>query len=703
MLASRGALLAGRRLANRRSVAAVARSGAAYWQDAALVQSTKLVQNNNFSSFNETRKFSSEASSSGEKHEFKAETSKLLDIVTNSIYTEKEIFLRELVSNAADALEKLRHLQASGDEKVQVSDGELRIELTTDKDAGTLTIRDNGVGMTKEEMLENLGTIARSGSKAFVEAHGTDDVSKNVIGQFGVGFYSGFMVGKEVEVYSRSSLHGPEEVGHVWKSKGSDDFSIRPVGQDELEGFGTKIVIHLKEEQKAEYTDSDRVKSIIHKYSNYVGFPVNVNGKQANEISAIWARDKANITEEEYGNFYRFVAGAFDEPMLRLHFKTDAPIDLKALLFVPSFHSEKMGMGRMKHGVSLYSRKVLLEANSDKLLPEWMRFVKGVVDSEDLPISLSRETMQDQRLLVNIKRALTRRVIGLFSSEAKKNPENYNEKIFPEYGNFLKEGAATDFENQREIGKLLRFHSSEVADNKLTSLDEYISRCDVAQDKIYYLTAPSREAALASPYYEVFKDANVEVLFLYNTIDDFVMSTLGQYNERRFVAAESGDVDLSELTKNRKDDAEKKDAPEDKTAAEVLPELEKVESEALQDWFKTELDDVLLKVSASTRLRNSPAIVVDHESAALRRMMRMVQQGRDGTDGANDMPKQQLEINLKHPIVHKINDYRKTDVELARALARQVYDNALIAAGLVEDPRMMLPRLNKLLEELLKK
>lgn len=361
------------------------------------------------------------AAATAEKREFQAETRQLLDIVTNSIYTDKEVFIRELISNASDALEKVRHLQAVGE---SIVDPELqpKIQISTDESKNTLTISDSGVGMTKEEMIQNLGTIARSGSKAFLEQLGNDETTTNaatgIIGKFGVGFYSAFMVGSKIDVYSRSALSSDQPT-HVWRSDGTGSYEIAT--STDHEERGSKIVIHLKDSCK-EFASPKRIESIIRQYSNFVAFPIVMNGEPVNTIQALWTMDQSEITDEQYTEFYRFIANAFDEPMYRLSFKADAPIELKTLFFIGTSHMEKHGYARLQPGVSLYSRKVLIERNSKDILPEWMRFVRGVVDSEDLPLSLSRESMQDTRMLAKIKDVLTRKILRYLDDQVSRIP-----------------------------------------------------------------------------------------------------------------------------------------------------------------------------------------------------------------------------------------------------------------------------------------
>jgi TNF receptor-associated protein 1 len=381
--------------------------------------------------------------------EFQAETRQLLDIVTHSLYTDKEVFLRELVSNASDALEKLRHIQATGTlsgAATPTNSGDndeddgvpLEIRITTDEASNTLTITDTGIGMTKGEMISNLGTIARSGSKAFVEgmkmkkalddASDLDPYGQGIIGKFGVGFYSGFMVADQVDVRSKSAgkvaaeddatnstndvhHHNQQHRAFVWESTGTGKYSISPLSPDIRQDRGTSVVLHLKPEM-AQYSNESTVESILKKYSNFVGFPIFLNGNRVNTMDAIWLQDPKSVDEEKHSEFYKYVSHMHDEPLSTIHFRVDAPLDIKALFYIPSFHQEKYGMGRMESGVSLYSRKILIEAKCLDILPEWCRFIKGVVDSEDLPLSISREKPQDSALVGKMRKALTRKVIS---------------------------------------------------------------------------------------------------------------------------------------------------------------------------------------------------------------------------------------------------------------------------------------------------
>jgi len=459
-----------------------------------------------------------------QKFEFQAEVKQLLDIVIHSLYTEKEVFVRELV------FEKLRHTQIT--EKAIFDEGlELEINVTTDDKAKTITIQDFGIGMTREELVENLGTIAHSGSKAFLQALSEGGTkNSNLIGQFGVGFYSVFMAAESVRVYSRSWQ--PEQPGHVWTSDGSGSYEI---AESEGERRGTKIVIKLKEDC-SDFAQDWRLKEILERYSAFVSFPINLNGKRINTIQALWLRNKNEIKDEEYTEFYKFQAHAYDEPRLRLHFAADAPLAINALLFVPKENTEKLGFSRLEPSVALYCRKVLIDARPDGLLPEWLRFLKGVVDSEDLPLNISRETMQDKALIEKLGRVITKRFLKLLEDEAKNRPETYAE-FYAEFAPFLKEGAAMDFTHKEQLTGLLRFESSLTEAGKTTSLADYVSRMGSEQKEIYYLVGPNRAAIESGPYLEGFRARNLEVLFCYESVDEYVMNALREFDSRKLLAA----------------------------------------------------------------------------------------------------------------------------------------------------------------------
>ena len=396
--------------------------------------------------------------------------------------------------------------------------------MTTDAKAGTITIADTGCGTTHTQLVEDLGTIAHSGTKAFLKQlteNKKPDV--NLIGEFGVGFYSAFMVAKKVTVLSRSFT--PEEQGWQWTSEGMGGYEISPAADLPR---GTKITLELKDDAK-EFAQGHTIERIIHRYSRFVPFPIELNGKRLNTVQAIWARNKNEIKEEEYNEFYTFIGHDHDKPLFRLHFSADAPLTIQLLLFVPQHNFETLGMGRMESEVNLYCRNVLIQARAGGLFPDWLRFLKGVVDSEDLPLNISREAMQDTSLMLKLNKVLTGRFLKFLDEQSEKEPDTY-EKFYVEYQRFLKEGVVTDFTHKDALGKLLRYESSTLDKGKLTSLADYLKRMPSDQKEIYCLLAANRAAAGASPYFEVFKERKWEVLFLYDPWDEFVMEHLHEFD-----------------------------------------------------------------------------------------------------------------------------------------------------------------------------
>ena len=605
-----------------------------------------------------------------EKHQFQAEIAQLLDIVIHSLYTDKEIFVRELISNASDASEKLKFLQTSGTEIFQ-PDAPLTISITSDEAANTVTFADAGVGMTHGELIDNLGTIAHSGSRAFLEQFKASQGNANLIGQFGVGFYSAFMAADKVTVTTRSYLPGEE--GWRWESDGLTGYDIEPALDLPR---GTKIVLHLKE---AEFAKKDRIEEIIKKYSNFVSFPIELNGETVNTVQAIWTRNKSEIKEEEYVQFYEYIGHDTEPPLYRLHFNADAPLSIRSLLFVPAKSYEHLGMSRTESEVNLYCRKVLIQGKAKGLFPDWLRFLRGVVDSEDLPLNISRETMQDSALMQKLNKVLTGRFIKFLDEEARENPDNYT-KFFSEHGHCLKEGVAIDYEHRAALAKLLRFESSFTEKGKQTSLADYVGRMPSEQTEIYFILAPNRESAEASPYFEVLKEKHFEALFLYDPRDEFVMDHLHDFEGKPVRPAEKADLSLER----------------DSTA--LSPE----EATALAQFIKETLGERVHEVRASKRLVGSPAVAVESDrfmTSSMRRVLKSI--NREGGAGLDAKP--DLELNPSHPMIASLEKMRHADAGLAGKVAEQVFDNARIAAGLLEDPREMLNRMNELLETLLKR
>ena len=605
-----------------------------------------------------------------QKFEFQAEIKQLLDIVIHSLYTEKEIFVRELVSNASDALEKLRHTQIT-EKEIFDDKAELEISLTTDDKAKTLTIQDYGIGMTRDELVKNLGTIAHSGSKQFLKALGENGAkNSNLIGQFGVGFYSAFMVAKSVKVYSKSWR--ATEPGHVWSSDGSGSYEVEEVADLRR---GSKIVIELKDDC-GDYSADWKIKEILERYSAFVSFPIKLNDKHINTVQALWLRSKNEIKDEEYTEFYKFPAHAHDEPRLRLHFSADAPLAINALLFVPKDNSEKFGMSRLEASVSLYCRKVLIDAKPKDLLPEWLRFMKGVIDSEDLPLNISRETMQDRSLIEKLNKVVTKRFLKFLSEEAEARPDAFNE-FYTEFGIFLKEGAAMDYTHKEQLTKLLRFESSLTDKGKTTSLADYVTRMGAEQKEIYYLVGPNRAALESGPYLEGFKARNLEVVFCYEAVDEYVMSNVREFDGKKLTAADHADVKLSDLPK-----------PEGA--------LSEDDTKKLTAWLKETLGARVEEVKASDRLVDSPALAVNADkfmSPQMRRMMKAMKK-----DGADEPVKVTLEINPRSVVMKRLFETHATSPDKAKLVAEQILDNSLISAGLLDDATPMVARLYKLLE-----
>eukprot|EP00039_Didymoeca_costata_P001327 m.51615 g.51615 ORF g.51615 m.51615 type:complete len:697 (+) comp10743_c0_seq3:181-2271(+) len=628
---------------------------------------------------------------SAESFEFQAETRKLLDIVATSLYSDKEVFVREIVSNASDALEKRRYQQlsseeSSSDEKeqiVEVVEGEddseskeeeelpaLRISITVDEEKKTFSIEDTGIGMNRDEMINNLGTIARSGSKEFVSNLDNAAASSNIIGQFGVGFYSTFMVGSNVTVFSKSA-NG--DTAHKWESDGTGKYTIEESTYDTI---GTKIVINLNDTGMP-FASKDTVQDCLEKHSNFVSFPIFLNGERINTIEALWTKSKNSVSEEEHAKFYRFVAGAWDTPRYTLHYSVDAPLQLRALLYIPTYQPEKMGFGRQEPGVSLYSRKVLILDKAPKLLPEWLRFMKGVVDSEDIPLNLSRELLQDSSLINRIKDVLSGYIIRYLQTESRKDEEKFLE-FYKEYGTFLREGACTDRSNQEKIMQLMRYESSTQQAKEFTTLDEYVSRLPESQMAIYYICAKDRKQAESSPYTEAFISQGKEVIFSYEPLDEVVFTNVHKYKGKEFISVETNKVELDVKTSEN--------------------ELNAEQQTELSAWLSQTLGDKVSTLKASKRLVSHPAIISDETGrGAMRRVQRML----EDMDGESKIPAQELEVNYSHPIMIKLHECREKDPVRANLVAEQIFDNALVHAGLMDDSRFMIGRVNKLMEMLL--
>lgn len=613
------------------------------------------------------------ATAETEKHGFQAEVKQLLDIVIHSLYTDKEIFVRELVSNAADSLEKLRLKQLT-EKNIVDGDVPLEIFITTDEEKNTLTIADHGIGLTRAELQENLGTIAHSGTKAFLEQlKEKGDSNADVIGQFGVGFYSAFMAADEVEVHTHSwDAENGEHL--VWTSDGSTGYTIEDSSGVQR---GARMVMKLKEGSE-EFAKADRIKEILEKYSNFVSFPINLNGEKINKVEALWLKSKSDISDEEYAEFYKFVGKAWDEPRYTMHFSADAPLAINSLLFVPNENQEQFGMGQMESGVSLYCRKVLIDAKPKNLLPEWLRFLKGVIDSEDLPLNISRESMQDSALIQKLNVLITKRFLKFLEKQAKDDEEKYLE-FFAKFSRFLKEGIATSFEHQVALAKLLRFESTMTEIGKQTSFAEYVDRAKDDQEVIYYIVGASREVIENGPYLEAFKARGIEVAIFTDAVDQYVFDTMPEFDGKKLVSVDRADIDLDDVA----------------TEGEALSDAE---LETLTGWMAETLGERVEKVEAGKRLVNSPVAALapqDAPNAQMRAMMKAM--GQDAPEA-----KVVLEVNPRHEVIKNLNGLRESDADLAAMVTQQLTDNALLAAGMMENPQNMVNRMNDLLAKIVK-
>ena len=628
---------------------------------------------------------------------FKTETRQLLDIVACSLYSEREVFIRELVSNASDALEKRRHLELTNPDEWSREEGDEApgIFINCNNSKNRFVIRDTGIGMTKEEVTANLGTIAGSGSKAFVkELQNTNKGSaaaEKIIGQFGVGFYSVFMVAKSVKVYTRSAKK--DSKGYIWESDGTGTFKVT-----ECDGVqkGTKIVLDVKDLELS-FCTPQVVERVLKKYSNFVSYDISLNGGKVNTVEALWMKGKDEISNEEHIDFYKFISGAYDSPMLRLHYSVDAPMTVRALLYVPQSHTEKYGGGRMESAVGLYCRRVLIQSKAKGLLPDWLRFLKGTVDCENIPLNISREHTQDGALMRRLSQIITKRAIRWFEEEARGDKQRY-ERFFKEYSQFLKEGVCTDQTHKMDIAKLLRFETSKTdVDFPLISLDEYRDRMAAGQTNIYFLNAPSKELALMSPYYEQYKEHGLEVLICTETIDDFVLQHLDTYAKFKLQNIEMYDAthDGSVAHKKKLESGKSEEEPV------VKKQLTEAQVKNLSDFISKRLVGRVGVVKSTERLRDSPAVLADHEAAQMRKLYKMAGQAQQGPP-----PKYNLHFNPQHEVIRKLYTLSVSsvneEVETAGMLVEQIFDNAVIAAGLLEDPRSMVQRLNSIMNRMVK-
>ncbi len=620
--------------------------------------------------------------STSNKYEFKAEVKQLLDILVHSLYTSREIFLRELISNASDALDKLRFESTKGSE-IEDKDLPLEIHVNFNEKKKLLTVSDTGIGMTKDELIKNIGTIAKSGSSEFIkQLQENKSEANNIIGKFGVGFYSVFMVAEEVVIKTKSYRKNTKAV--EWRSDGSGDYEI--MEPDEKLKRGTTIEIHLKDDAK-DFADKYRLETVIKKHSNFVNFPIYLEKEKINTVSAIWREPKSSIKKEQYNEFFKFLTHDPDEPMDVIHNSVDAPIQFHSLLFIPKKNFDLFGFGREDYGLDLYVRRVLIQHQNKDLLPEYLRFVKGVVESEDLPLNISRETLQENIIFTKISNTITSQVLSFLIKKAKDKPEEYTE-FWNEHGKYLKLGYG-DFTNMDKIKELLRFNSSHNGDEKgLTSLEDYVSRFKEGQKEIYYALGSGRQAIDQDPHLEIFKNKGLEVLYLYDPVDEFVLSSLRKYKDFEFKPVDS--VDLKNID-SFKETGEKKEKPVE------LNKDDQLHFDSLISRIKEILGDRVTEVRKSDRLSGSPAILVnpdDSMSSSMQKMMRMMNKDME-------VPKKVFEINRDHKLIRNLLKVFKADRndEYITNVVEELFESALLLEGDLMDPHKLVRRINQMLEQ----
>jgi molecular chaperone HtpG len=607
-------------------------------------------------------------------YSFHTEVKQLLQLMIHSLYSDKEIFLRELISNASDALDKLR-FNALQDSAYKGKDNDLKIKVSFDKEAGTLTISDNGIGMTEEEVIENLGTIAKSGTKAFVEKL-TGDQSKDseLIGQFGVGFYASFMVADKVTVITRRADKSADSAV-IWESKGDGEYSIE---NTEKQSQGTEIILHLKKEEDELLSDW-RLREIIIKYSDHIAFPVEMpseeeNKDPVNKANALWLRNKSDISDEEYKEFYKLVSHDFQEPLAWSHNRVEGKTEYTSLLYIPKHAPFDMYQLQMKNrGIKLYVKRVFIMDDAEQFIPNYLRFIRGVIDAKDLPLNVSREILQNNKTVSTIKAGVTKKVLGMLQSMADNEPQDYIQ-CWKEFGPALKEGVVEDAGNKEAIAKLLRFATTVNNEpGQTTSLETYVSRMKPEQEDIYYVTADTFQAAKNSPHLEIFRKKGIEVLLLSDRIDEWLTGHLTEFEGKKLVSVAKGELG--------KIDA---DEPEHETQSEAMKDL--VAS------IKAALGDQVKDVRTTHRLTDSPACLVADESEMGLQMQRMFK----AAGQPFPMSKPILEINPEHPLIMRLNA-NLSDPALPEWASLLLEQSMLAEGAQLEDPAGFVKRVNALL------
>ena len=617
-----------------------------------------------------------------EQFTFQAETQQLLNILIHSLYTERDIFLRELISNASDALNRMQFIQLTED-NVLDADAELLIEISTDEEASTITISDTGIGMTREEMIENLGTIAKSGAKAFISAmqdNSDNSTVQDIIGQFGVGFYSVFMVADTVEVVSRS--YQPDAEAIKWTADGGTNYTIEAT---EKENRGTDIIIHLTEDAK-DYARDWKLKDIIRTHSDYVAFPIYVgeNETPVNKQTAIWRQSPNEVKDEEYDNFYKMMTMDFEGALHHIHMRADVPMQFYSLLFVPSMTEPNMFSPRKEPGLKLYARKVLIEDYNTDLLPEYLSFIQGVVDSEDIPLSVSRESVQATRVIANLKNTLKKKVLSEFKKLATKDRDKWL-TIYERFHRYLKQGLVVTAEDKDSLQPLLFFNSTTDNDPEVfVSLDEYVERMVTGQDEIYYVLADDFASGRRSPHLDAFRQRGIEVLYFTDPVDAMLPMGLTEYKGHTLRSVDDASIDLKDVGEVQEDEVEEKEPLAEDTF------------QSLQNRFKSTLGSRVSDVRESKTLVDSPARLVSDDESAQRHMFRINRL----MNNDYELPVKTLELNPRHPLMHNLSQMLGNSGEnpLVDVVVEQVFENALLQDGIHPDPAAMASRLNVLMQ-----
>jgi molecular chaperone HtpG len=612
------------------------------------------------------------------RYEFQAEVRQLLDILSHSLYTHRDVFIRELISNAADALDKARFKSVKNEPMCDI-DLNFEILIDLDEKEKTITIADTGIGMSRQELIDNLGTIARSGTAEFIKQFAQESRDVNLIGRFGVGFYSVFIAATKVEVTSKSAT--AEEAPHIWSSDGSGVFEISPAPEGTKRGTSVKIFLR---DDAAEFAQKWKMQSVIEKYSNFVPFPIKISGEQVNKITAIWREPKSSVTKEQYNEFFKFIAHQGDDALTWMHLSADAPIQFNALLYVAKTNMEFYGIESPDEGLHLFVRRVLIDAKDKDFLPKYLRFLRGVIESDDLPLNISRETLQENPHLAKIKNTVVSKFLTHLQELAKNEPDIYKE-FWKQHGRIVKEGY-NDFTNKDKIASLFRFNSSKCEKSEeLISLDAYLERKPTDQEEIYYLSGPDRKTVENSPALEIFKAKDIEVLYCYDPIDEFSLPGLFEYQKAPIVSADTVDpakldkipfkenVDLEKASKNKK-------------------HLDKL-ARRIKDILGERVEDVKL----SSRLVNSPAVLVSQGiSSQMEKMMHLY--------SPDAKPKAKImEINQQHPLIIAMLKIYKNDAQdaLLSLAAENLFYSAALMDGSIADPHAVAGGIQNMMQETL--